>query len=51
MKGTISESAFKGWAAQAAVDRDAAIERIKPAMDAAMKAQIIERLRAELNRQ
>ncbi len=51
MKGNMSEIDFKAWAAQAAVERDAAIEQTKAAIDAAMKAQIIERLREELNRQ
>ena len=51
MKGNMSEAEFKAWGAQAAADRDAAIEQIKPGIDAALKAQIIERLRAELNRQ
>ncbi len=51
MKGNMSEEAFKAWAAQAAVERDTAIEQTKAAIDAAMKAQVIERLREELNRQ
>ena len=51
MKGNMSEADFKAWAAQAARDRDRAIEQITPKIDAALKAQIIERLREELNRQ
>jgi len=51
MKGNMTEEAFKDWAAQAAVERDTAIEQTKAAIDAAMKAQVIERLREELNRQ
>ncbi len=51
MKGNMSETAFKAWAAQAAVERDTAIEQTKAAIDATMKAQVIERLREELNRQ
>ena len=51
MKGNMSEVDFKAWAAQAARDRDAAIGQIKPEIDAALKAQIIERLKEELNRQ
>ncbi len=51
MKGNMSETDFKVWAAQAAADRDVAIEQIKPGIDAAVKAQIIERLREKLNRQ
>lgn len=39
MKGNMSEADFK---AQAARDRDAAIEQIKPGIDAVRKAQIIE---------
>jgi len=50
MKGNMSEEEFKAWAAQAAVERDKAIEQTKAAIDAAMKAQAIERLREELNR-
>lgn len=45
----MSETDFKAWAAQAAADRDAAIEQITPEIDAILKAQIIERLREELN--
>ncbi len=51
MKGNMSEADFKAWAAQAAADRDAAIEQIRPEIDAVLKAQIIEQLREELNRQ
>ena len=51
MKGNMSEEAFKTWAAQAARDRDAAIERLKAGADAALAAQVIERLKEELNRQ
>ena len=51
MKGNMSETEFKAWATQAASDRDAAIEQITPETDAELKAQIIERLREELNRQ
>ncbi len=50
MTGNMSETEFKAWAAQAAVERDAAIKQTKATIDAAMKAQIIERLREELNR-
>lgn len=49
MKGSMSETEFKAWAAQAAADRDAAIVQITPKIDAVLKAQIIEQLRAELN--
>lgn len=49
MKGNMSEADFKAWTAQAARDRDDAIEQIKPKIDAALKAQIIERLREKLN--
>lgn len=49
MKGNMSENEFRAWATQAAADRDAAIEQITPKIDAVLKAQIIERLRAELN--
>lgn len=51
MKGNMSETEFKAWAAQAAADRDAAIEQIKPSVDAVMKAYIINQLREKLNRQ
>lgn len=51
MKGNMSEADFKAWAAQAAADRDAAIEQIKPSVDAVMKAYIINQLREKLNRQ
>ena len=51
MKGNMSEEAFKTWAAQAARDRDAAIEQVKAALDENLKAQVIERLKEELNRQ
>ena len=51
MKGNMSEEAFKAWAAQAARDRDAAIEQVKAALDENLKAQVIERLKEELNRQ
>lgn len=51
MKGNMSETDFKTWAAQAAMERDTAIEQTRSAIDAAMKARIIERLREELNRQ
>ena len=50
MKGNMSEEAFKTWAAQAARERDAAIEQVKAALDENLKAQVIERLREELNR-
>ena len=49
MKGNMSETEFKAWAAQAAADRDAAIEQIKPSVDAVMKAYIINQLREKLN--
>ncbi len=51
MKGNMSETAFKAWVVQAAVERDTAIEQTKAAIDAAMKAQVIERLWEKLNRQ
>lgn len=51
MKGNISEADFKAWAAQAAADRDTAIEQITPEIDAAQRTQIIEQLREKLNRQ
>jgi len=51
MKGNMSETEFNAWAVQAAAERDTAIEQTKAAIDAAMKAQVIERLREELNRQ
>jgi len=50
MKGTMSEEEFKAWAAQAAVERDATIERIKAVFDEALRKQPIERLRETLNR-
>ncbi len=46
----MSEKDFKAWAAQAAEDRDVAIERVKSALDDALKAQVIKQLREELNR-
>ncbi len=49
MKGNMTEEAFRAWAVRAAADRDAAIAQIKPGVDAVLKAQIIERLRADLN--
>ena len=49
MKGSMTEEAFRAWAMRAAADRDAAIAQIKPGVDAVLKAQIIERLRADLN--
>lgn len=45
----MTEEAFRAWAMRAAADRDAAIAQIKPGVDAVLKAQIIERLRADLN--
>lgn len=51
MKGNMSREDFNAWAAQAAADRDAAIEQITPKVDAALKAQIVEQLREKLNRQ
>lgn len=51
MKGNMSEAEFKAWAAQAAADRDAAIEQITPSADAVMRAYVIEQLRKNLNRQ
>lgn len=51
MKGNMSEADFKAWATQAAADRDAAIDQIKPKSDAMVRAQVIERLREQLNRQ
>ena len=51
MKGTLSREDFNAWAAQAAADRDAAIEQITPKIDTALKAQIVEQLREKLNRQ
>ncbi len=51
MKGNMSEAEFKAWATQAAADRDTAIEQIRERVDAALRAQIIERLREALNRQ
>lgn len=50
MKGNMSEADFKSWAAQAARDRDTAIEQVKAALDENLKAQVIERLRDELNK-
>lgn len=49
MKGNMSEPAFRTWAAQAAADRDAALEQITPSTSAAVKAQIVEHLRKKLN--
>ena len=49
MKGNMSETEFKAWAAQAAADRDDSIEQIKPSVDAVMKAYIINQLREKLN--
>lgn len=51
MKGNISEAEFKAWVAQAATDRDIAIERIKQGVDTMIRNKIVERLREELNRQ
>lgn len=51
MKGNMSETDFKTWAAQAAEERDAAIEKVKEALDEDLKAQIVEELRKKLNRQ
>ena len=51
MKGNMSETEFKAWAVQAAADRDAAIEKVKVALDENLKAQVIDQLREELNRQ
>ena len=51
MKGNMSETDFKTWAAQAALERDAAIEKVKEALDEDLKAQIVEELREKLNRQ
>ncbi len=51
MKGNMNREDFDTWVEQAAADRDAVIEQIKPGIDAALKAQIIERLREKLNRQ
>ena len=51
MKGNMSLDAFKAWGAQAAADRDIAIEQIKPGIEAAVKTQIIEQLKEKLNRQ
>ena len=50
MKGNMSEADFKAWAAQAAVDRDAAIEQTQQVFDAAVRMHIIELLREKLNR-
>lgn len=51
MKGNMSETDFKTWAAQAALERDAAIEKVKKALDEDLKAQIVEELWKKLNRQ
>lgn len=51
MKGNMSEEDFKAWGTQAAADRDSAIEQIRPGIDAALKARIIEQLKEKLNRQ
>ena len=51
MKGNMSETGFKTWAAQAAEERDAAIEKVKEASDEDLKAQIVEELREKLNYQ
>lgn len=51
MKGNMSESELKAWAVQAAADRDATIEKVKVALDENLKAQVIDQLREELNRQ
>ena len=51
MKGNMSEADFKTWAVQAAADRDAAIKQITPSIDTVVRAQIIERLWEQLNRQ
>ena len=50
MKGNMSREDFNAWAAQAAVDRDEAIEQIKPSADAVMRAYVIDQLREKLNR-
>jgi len=49
MKGNMTESEFKAWGAQAATDRDEAIAQTKAVMDAAVRAQILDRLRERLN--
>ncbi len=51
MKGNMSREDFNAWAAQAAAERDAAIKKVKEALDENLKAQIIEQLREELNHQ
>ena len=50
MKGNMSEDEFKAWGEQAAADRDAAIEQLKAAADAALSASIIQQLKENLNR-
>lgn len=49
MKGNMSETDFKTWAARAAAEKDAAIEKVKGALDEDLKAQIVEELREKLN--
>lgn len=50
MKGSMSQAEFKAWGEQAAVERDAAIERLKTTADAALRASIIQKLKEDLNR-
>jgi len=51
MKGNMSESDFKAWVMYAAMERDKAIRKINETMDADLKLQITEYLKAELNKQ
>ena len=46
----MSEAAFKAWGEQAAAERDAAIEQLRTAADAALRASIIQQLKGDLNR-
>ena len=46
----MSEVDFKAWAAQAARDREAAIEQITTEKNATLRERVIEKLSGELNR-
>lgn len=50
MKGNMSESDFKAWVAQAAIERDRAIRQMNETTDAVLRIQITEYLREALNK-
>ena len=50
MKGNMSEDEFKAWGAHAAAQRDTARLRLEGTRDPEKQAELIQRLKEELNK-